>query len=141
MRPQSQDERIQQQFDSFCKIKLKYAARDYYRKLKRRRERETVFSELSEQDFAKLSVTDEYFKDAFRFSVQGYDVAISDEQLAEALNRVPADRRDIILLAACLGMSDREIAERLNLVRRTVAYRRATTLQELKKIMEGNEYE
>jgi len=141
MRPHSHEERIQHQFDSFCKFLLKYAARDYYRMLSRRRKRETVFSELPEQDLMKLSVMDEYFKDAFSFTVQGYEVAISDEQLAQALNALPADRRDIILLACCLDMSDKEIAERLNLVRRTVAYRRATTLQELKKIMEGNENE
>jgi DNA-binding NarL/FixJ family response regulator len=38
-------------------------------------------------------------------------------------------------------MTDKEIAERLNLVRRTVAYRRTSSLQELKKIMEENAYE
>jgi RNA polymerase sigma factor (sigma-70 family) len=141
MRPHSHEERIQHQFDSFCKTILKYAARDHYRKIKRRRERETVFTELSEQDFAKLSVTDEYFKDAFSFSVLDYDVAVSDELLAKALNTLPADRRDIILLAYFLDMNDREIAERLYLVRRTVARYRANTLQELQKIMEGNEDE
>ena len=93
---------------------------------------------MSEQDFAKLSVTDEYFKDAFSFSVMGHDITVSDELIAEALNALPADRRDIILLAYFLNMSDREIAERLNIVRRTVAYRRASSLQELKKFMEGN---
>ncbi|MBD5097556.1 MAG: sigma-70 family RNA polymerase sigma factor, partial [Lachnospiraceae bacterium] len=36
-----------------------------------------------------------------------------------------------------LGMSDPEIAAHLNLVRRTVAYRRTSSLQELKKFMEG----
>lgn len=138
MRPQSHEEHIQHTFDSFCKKILKYKARDYFKKLKQQAEREISFSELSEQDFAKLSVTDEYFKDAFSFSVMGHDITVSDELIAEALNALPADRRDIILLAYFLNMSDREIAERLNIVRRTVAYRRASSLQELKKFMEGN---
>ena len=34
-------------------------------------------------------------------------------------------------------MTDPEIAEHLNLVRRMVAYRRTSTLQALKKCMEG----
>jgi len=137
MRPQSHEEQKQHTFDSFCKKTLKLNAREYYRRLTRRREREVSISELSTQDLAKLSVVDTYFKDAFRFSVLGHDIAISDEQLAEALNELPADRRDIILLAFFLGMNDREIAEQLDLVRRTVAYRRTKTLQELKNLLEG----
>jgi len=90
---------------------------------------------------AKLFVTDEYFKDAYIFHVLGHDITVSDEQIAEALNALPADRRDIILLAYFRDMADKEIAERLNLVRRTVAYRRTSTLQELKKFMEENFYE
>jgi len=138
MKPQSHEIRIQHQFDTLSKAVLKYAARDYHHKMKNRRAHEVNFSELSEQDLAKLSVTDEYFKDAFSFSVLGHDVSVTDEQLAEALHSLSADRREIILLAFFLGMNDREIAEQLNLVRRTVADRRAKALQEIRKIMEGN---
>jgi len=59
---------------------------------------------LSERDLAKLFVTDEYFKDA----VLDHDITVSDEQIAEALNTLPADRRDIILLAYFLDMADKE---------------------------------
>ena len=120
MRPQSHEEHIRHTFDSFCKNILKYKARDHYHKVKRRREREVSFSELSERDLAKLFVTDEYFKDADTFHVLDHDIT---------------------LLAYFLDMADKEIAECLNLVRRTVAYRRTSTLQELKKFMEGNVYE
>ena len=137
MRPQSHEEQKQHTFDSFCKKTLKLNAREYFRRLTRRREREVSIGELSTQDLAKLSVVDTYFKDAFRFNVLGHYISISDEQLAEALNELPADRRDIILLAFFLGMNDRDIAEQLDLVRRTVAYRRTKTLQELKNLLEG----
>jgi RNA polymerase sigma factor (sigma-70 family) len=128
-------------FDSYCKKVLKHRVYDYYRKMKRRRAREVSLSELSEHNLAKLSGTDEYFKDACRFHDLGYDIAVSDEQIAEALNALPTDRRDIILLSYFLDMTDREIAERMDIVRRTVTYRRASTLRKLKKIMEGNAYE
>jgi len=137
MRPFSHEEHIQHSFDSYCKKILKYKARDYYRAMKLQTKREVSLSDLSEQDLAQLSVTDEYFKDAFSFTVQGQDVLISDEQLAEALSALPADRRDIILLAYFLDMNDREIAEALNLVRRTVSRRRANSLQKLKNLLEG----
>ena len=51
---------------------------------------------------------------------------------------LPQDRLEIVLLYYFLGMSDTEIAAHLNLVRRTVAYRRTSSLQELKKFMEIN---
>lgn len=138
MRPQSHEEQKQHTFDSFCKKTLKLNAREYYRRLTRRREREVSISELSTQDLARLAATDEYFKDGYSFSVLGQVVSVSDEQLAEALTALSTDRRKIILLAFFLGMNDREIAEQLDLVRRTVAYRRTKTLQELKNLLEGN---
>jgi RNA polymerase sigma factor (sigma-70 family) len=140
LRPQN-DNRIQHKFDTYCKKVLKYKACDYYRKMKRLRTREVSFGELPEQDLVRLSGTDEYFKNACSFHVLGHDITVSDGQIAEALNALSADRRDIILLSYFLDMTDREVAKRLNLARRTVAYRRAATLRELKKIMEKNAYE
>jgi RNA polymerase sigma factor (sigma-70 family) len=138
LHPQSH-EAIAQAFDSYCKKILKYTARDYYAKRRRQREHEKSFSGLSAQELAKLTVTDKYFKDAFHFSVLDYDIGVTDEQLAEALSALPADRRDIVLLSYFLDMTDEEIGRRLNIVRRTVSYRRASTLQELKQRMEGNQ--
>jgi RNA polymerase sigma factor (sigma-70 family) len=127
------DNYVQHKFDCYCKKVLKYKARDYCRKMKRRGAREVSLSELSEQGLAKLSGTDEYFKGACSFHVLGHDITVSDGQMAKALSVLSADRRDIILLSYFLDMTDREIAERLNLVRRTVAYRRASSLRKLKK--------
>lgn len=77
MKPLSHEEqeRVQKQFDSFCKKILKYAACDYYRALNYRKKHEVAFSALSEQELAKFSVTDEYFKDAHSFTVQDFDIA------------------------------------------------------------------
>jgi len=65
-----------------------------------------------------------------------YDVAINNEQLADALAALPDDRRDIVLLAYFLDMSDQEIADKLNLVRSTVQYRRVSSLKEMKQRLE-----
>jgi RNA polymerase sigma factor (sigma-70 family) len=53
------------------------------------------------------------------------------------LDALTADKRDIILLSYFLDMTDKEIADRLNMARSTVAYRRTTTLGELKKLLGG----
>lgn len=55
------------------------------------------------------------------FEVIGHSVCIDDETLAEAISALPVDRRDIILLSYFLDMSDAEIANVLNMVRRSVA--------------------
>ena len=139
MKPKTHEEFTQQTFDSFCKKVLKYAARDYNRAMKRQRERETPFSELSAQELKSLAAADEYFKDAHAFNVLGIAVNVSDCDLAEALNALPADRRDIVLMSFFFDMTDREIAERLNMARRTVAHYRTSTLRELKNLLESEE--
>ncbi len=137
MKPHSHEEHKRHTFDSFCKRILKHEARDYYDDLKRRRKHEISLDELSEKEWEQLTVIDEYFKDTYSFRVLGHDITVSDERIGEALKGLPTNKRDIILLSYFLEMTDREIGELLNLVRRTVAYRRTNTLRELKKFMEG----
>jgi len=139
MKPGNHEEHIRHSFDSFCKSVLKLTARRLYSTIKKRGEREVTFSALSAQELASLAVTDEYFKGEYVFIVLGENLSVTDYNLAEALNTLPADRRDIVLMSYFFDMTDREIAERLNMARRTVAYQRASTLQELKKLMESEE--
>jgi RNA polymerase sigma factor (sigma-70 family) len=86
-----------------------------------------------------LTATDKYFTGEYVFSVLGESVGVSDYELGEALSGLPADRREIVLMSCFFNMTDKEIAERLNIARRTVAYRRAGILQELKNHMESED--
>lgn len=61
------------------------------------------------------------------------------EDLANAMTVLPDDKRDIVLLAYFLDMTDQEIADKLDMVRRTVQYKRTQSLKELKKEMEVTE--
>ena len=103
-----------------------------------RRLRELGF-QLSEEQMERLYALDEYPSEAIHFDVQGYDVAINNEKLADALTALPDDKRDIVLLAYFLDMSDQEIADKLNMVRRTVQYRRTSSLKEMKQRLEVHE--
>ncbi len=102
---------------------------------------EVTFSDLSNKEIDKLSVYDTYFADTHIFSVLNCDVIVNDESIAQALKNLPGHKRDIILLSYFLDMSDREIANKLNMVRSTVQYRRTSILKELKKFMEGKRSE
>ena len=88
----SQKKTIQHQFDSFCRKVLREEARDYLRELARRAAHEIPFSELSEEQMDRLYVLDEYPSEAFHFDVQGHDVAIRNEKLADALTSLPDDK-------------------------------------------------
>lgn len=136
MKPHSQQEHKEHTFDSFCKQILKNERNDYHRRLKQLREHEVLFSELPKSTLEQLAVWDNYFEDTYLFEIMGFEVAIADELLAEALKTLPEDRLQIILLSYFLGMSDPEIAEHLNLIRRTVSHRRKHSLQALKNFME-----
>jgi DNA-directed RNA polymerase specialized sigma24 family protein len=85
----------------------------------------------------QLSVCDDYFAEDRTFDVLGYIVQIASDELAEAITSLPAEKRNIILLSYFLEMTDMEIAELLNMVRSSVAYRRTATLKLLKELMGG----
>jgi RNA polymerase sigma factor (sigma-70 family) len=128
-------------FDSFCKKILKHEARDYYDELKRQRNREVSFSELSAKEMDQLYTEDKYFVTEQIFNVLGLDVIVTDDVIAGALESLPERKRDIILLSYFLELSDREIGDKLNMLRSTVQYQRTSTLRQLKNFMEGDIYE
>lgn len=135
----SQKKTVRHQFDSFCRKVLREEARDYIREISRLAEHEVSLSELSEEQMEQLYVLDEYTEEQHFFDVQGYHVMIRDDRLAEALSSLSDEKRDIVLLSYFLDMSDREIGEKLNMLRCTVQRRRTSSLAEMRKRMEVND--
>ena len=130
----------QRAFDYFCKKVLKNELRKFYNEISR--QKETPFSELSAREMEQLYTTDKYFAAEQIFNVLGQEVIVYNERIAEVLRNLPEKKRDIIILSFFLDMTDREIGEKLNLIRATVQYQRKSTLQLLKKMMkEGQDYE
>ena len=68
-----------------------------------------------------------------------YYVIVHDDRLAQALTELPGEKRDILLLSYFLDMTDREIADKLNMVRCTVQRKRVKSLEEMKRRMEVEE--
>ena len=65
-------------------------------------------------------------------------ILIENDLLADALNALPQDNRDILLMYWFLEMADREIAERMNLARKTINNRRLKSYRLLKELMGGD---
>lgn len=137
MKPYSHAVHKQYAFDSFCRKVLRNEARDHYDEMKRQRDRQTSFTELSSQELEQFFVKDEYPSDYYIFRVMGYEVAIENEEIASAIAALPEQKRDIILLSYFLDMTDGEIGKKLNLLCGAVQYKRTRSLRELKKRLEG----
>ena len=72
----------------------------------------------------QLAAYDRYPWEYNTFILGGDVILIENDLLADALNALPQDNRDILLMYWFLEMADREIAERMNLARRTINNRR-----------------
>ena len=138
LKPDRHYEHKQHAFDSFCKKVLKCEAYNGYREISRRQSREVAFSELPEDSMEQLASYDRYPWEYTSFPVGGDVILIEDDRLAEALNALPQDGRDILLMYFFLDMADREIAKRMNMARRTVNARRQKAYRLLKELMGGD---
>ena len=137
----SMEQNKEHAFDAFCKRVVKNEAVNIQLEYSRQEQQEVVFSDLTPEERRQLQYIDTYAPERRVFRLFGMDMEISDGKLGRALDAVSKERRDIVLLAYLLGMTDVEIAKRLGLNRSTVQYRRTSTLEQLRKIMEENGYE
>ena len=78
--------------------------------------------------FYYLAVADAHF-----FQLQ--HIPDEAERLGEALLQVDADGRDLLLLAYCLDLSDREIGLLLGTSRSTIQRRRQRFLDQMKQLL------
>ena len=138
MTPDRHYEHKQHTFDCFCKKVLKCEAYNGYREISRRLAHEVTFSELPEDSMEQLASYDRYPWEYTSFPVGGDVILIENDRLAEALNALPQNNRDIFLMYWFLELADREIGERLSLSRKTVNNRRQQAYELLRKLMGGD---
>ena len=133
----------QHRFDSYCKRTLKNEAYDCYREIRKHMQREVFFSELSEKEWEQLYMEDKYNLEAYNFRVQEYEIEVKDVLLAEALKLLSDKKREVVLMAYFLEMSDTDIAKLMDLRQSTIHYHRTSSLKTLKEYLEaqGNETE
>lgn len=137
--PSSDKATVEHQFDTLIKKVLAGEAKNLKAAIAKQKTREVYFSELSDSMVESFGTCDEHLCDCFFFEINGFDIAIRNELLAEAVIHLSERKRNIILMSYFLDMNDYEIAELLNLVRSTVTYHRVSALAKLKKYMEEND--
>ena len=137
----SNELRIQNQFGGFCTRVLKNEANRIRKEYSKQRDSEKSWDDLSQNELEQSAVIDRYFMDEHIFEVQGIPVVVTGDILAEAIAQLPEGKRDVILLSFFLGMSDREISQRLHVVHQTVSKRRLVSLIELRNYLEKEGFE
>lgn len=133
--------RVQNQFGGFCTRVLKNEAMRIHNEYAKQRDREKSLDDLTPSELSQLATMDKPFMREHVFDVLGNPVIVNGDLLAGAISKLPADKRDIILLSYFLGMTDREISEQLQVVRQTISKRRAKTLKELRDYLEKEGFE
>lgn len=121
------------QFDAYCKLILSHEAIDYLRELKRFRDREVSWSDISQTEADKFSTIDQYACEDFIFSSHGIILQISDELVANAFSELSAEVQAILILKFALDMTDEEVGNLIGLPHYTVKYRRRCALDELRE--------
>ena len=127
---------IRHQFDRFCQKILHDEKVDYIREQEYLKQHEITFDEIPEKELDKVHVLDEYDVEYDHFQVLGYDIAVKDILLAEALKELSDRKRNVILLSYFMEMSDSDIAKEMQLVRETIYLHRKGSIKILKKIIE-----
>jgi len=130
------EEIIQMIFDSFCKKVLKNAAIDCFREIRKHREREQFFSELTKREWQQIYMEDEYRLESHVFQIMGQEVEVKNFLIAKALKHLPEKKRNVILMYYYLEMTESEIAEQMDLRQSTINYHRMNSLKEMEEFLE-----
>ncbi|MCA0385294.1 MAG: sigma-70 family RNA polymerase sigma factor [Firmicutes bacterium] len=119
-------------FDSFIKTCLRNELRNIEKYEKRLRSRELMISDFSliegKSDIAEIVIPD--------FIVKGLEISIKDPDLLEALQKLTARERELILLIHFTGFKPKDISEQMNVVERTIYNQHKKILIKLKNYME-----
>lgn len=131
----------EQTFDSYVAAVIKNESKDAKKELARRADRVITMSQLMKDELAQIAAEDKYDLDGMTFNVDGDTVIVRDMLLGQAIASLPPQRREVILLSYFLGKNDPQIAALLHLGKDAVFFRRNSTLERLRKILEDLNYE
>lgn len=105
-------EHIEYAFAAFCRVVLRNAAISAYRDFGRKQKREASLDYLMSETPFEPFTTDNYFEQYDKptvFVAKGQEIIITSERLADALLKLPEQRRTVLLMYFFLGYTDTEV--------------------------------
>lgn len=137
-------EHIEYTFNAFCKVVLRNAALNAYRDFGRKQKNEVSLDYLMSETPFEPFITDNYFEQYDNptvFVVKGQEIIVASERLANALSRLPVQRRTVLLMYFFLGYTDKEIGNEYGRSRSTANYWKLVSLKKLRKELEKTNHE
>lgn len=130
--------RIERQFDGYCRTVLKNSLKSLLVERRRRVSREIVLEPVEiDRLYSKSDVSETRLIHAHQ--LDQWTSVLLDDLIAEAIYNLDDEQRTIILLYYFLGRSDYQIADEMDMVRRTVSRRRMKALYALKDYLNKEE--
>lgn len=130
------EEMICRIFDRFCMVCIRNEWISWLREQKRIAEREINMESAATKYPEFFTSMDTYPSESTIFDVQGLKIAITNDNLAEGLNKLSEYSRNVILMAFVLGESNEEIARCMGRCRSTISVQKKSGLKKLRKYME-----
>lgn len=130
---------IQYQFDCLARKVMICTQSNCRRSTGRKFRKECPFSEMPEKELNHLQVADTYHLDGKCYLILKFRVEVGNEAIVNALDNLPEEKRNILLMFYFLEMSDAEIALELGKNRSTIYRRRISALATLKRRLEGED--
>lgn len=129
----SKEQIIVMKFDSFIKKCCTNELRNIEKQEKRLRNKEILIPDFSKVD-TQVDSSNGILPD---FVIKGFEISIEDIDLLEALKKLPARDRELILLIHFTGYKPKDLSEEMDVGERTIYKRHKKILCKLKCYMEG----
>lgn len=134
---ESEVQDIQCRFDWFCKKVMRNKAIDIDRENKKENSEKGVVISLENGDIY-IASHDEYLFEQIKYEAYGHVVYVKEDRLADILDQLPDKKRNVLLLWHLAGLTDEEIAETLNITKKTLSEYKSRLIVKCKEIAEKN---
>ena len=124
-------------FDSFCKVVLRHEMLTCFREFSYQNKWLVSLHYLPPSALDGICTTDQYPSDYITFSADGYTLQISNEQLANIIEKLPQSERRLLILRFVLELNDREIGRRMHCSRSAIQRRRTSILRNMREQLTG----
>ena len=124
-------------FDSFCKVVLRHAMLDCFREFSCQNKWLVSLNHLPQPIADGICTTDQYPSDYAIFSADGYTLQISNERLANIMEKLSQSEQRLLILRYVLELNDREIGRMMRCSRSAIQRRRTSVLRNLRKQLTG----
>ena len=124
-------------FHSFCKVVLRHEMLDCFREFSYQNKWLISLNHLPPSALDGICTADQYPSDYTTFSADGYALQISNERLANIIEKLPQPEQRLLILRFVLELNDREIGRMMRCSRSSIQRRRTSVLRNLRKQLMG----